>query len=344
MKKRIRDLREADDAALLKSARRRFGIDFISWETTPSGRVPKMKVNGLSSTLHSVRPAALVNLPTAVLDSRALQAEFYLDFWPKNLKSEDERNEFLQRVYDMVHRRLDPRQSRYVADRAFRKSMILSEHVPTDPESRIAQPLFRGPSIHACTVYFGHKLPPAYLEVRSPFDPWAQLKVYLKVSDNGKDLPRSEWRVRLEVTLNSAALQEVMGVSTVRDLIFADYRALAREYFRFARPEPAPLLPKRPRKRAPLMARLAPVYLHRYAQRRALDATKHGNFTQFDDGWVTYKTAPELTRVASAAADEHRRALNRARSAGKSGRPTRHPSTASPCHASARHSPGATAL
>ena len=79
------------------------------------------------------------------------------------------------------------------------------------------------------TLYFGH----ADDKYADPSQPHlASMKLYRKIKDDGKSLPANKWRIRVEVTLNSAGCA-YFGLKRLQDVQAFSFRRLA-PYFQLA--------------------------------------------------------------------------------------------------------------
>jgi hypothetical protein len=170
--------------------------------------------------------------------------------------------------------------------------------------------------IRSHTLYMGERVQPSWAHLQWVPKPTAQVKMYLKTTDQaGLPLARSEWRVRIEVALNGAALKDVLGVSTVGDLLTANFRALGKGYLRLAQASPVagPKIPNR--RRLPVIA-LLNKRLGDLAQEDARQAVKHGNFSRAEAGRIRLQSVPELTSLVTGALREFSRAILRAKKEG----------------------------
>jgi hypothetical protein len=138
------------------------------------------------------------------------------------------------------------------------------------------------------------------------------MRLYIKVTDDvGTPIPRSEWRTRVEVTLNAPALDAVLDVRTVGDLHRAKLRKLGGSYLRLARPVEDP--PRRfgsARSHASFRKSMLAL-LKKKAVRDVVEALRQGNATQHETGMVTYKTVPQLTTPIKTALDNYTRGVAR---------------------------------
>jgi hypothetical protein len=316
----------------MKRMRKKAVLDYVQWTDDRLSRavaIDGVLRQGNWATLHDPRPRSLVLLPSTVLKRPIAGLEFSIDLVAKKAGTDAEQLEELSAVYDLLHRRLAPWKGRFLTPGVRRsyargqKDVMIKYRAPTEAELkgtvllREAWPKVRLPIrrdgrklVRAHTVYFGDKPDPSWSNLPTPPAPCAQVKLYLKVTDDGADLPRNKWRVRMEVTLNAAAIVEVLGVATLHDLQHADMRTLVNEYLRLTSPQPAP-----PKVRMPstVIGAMLISQLRKRAVQDAAAAVRNGNFTQLEEGMITFAPVQDLDRSILAAAGEFQRAMRRAK-------------------------------
>lgn len=257
---RVTDYRVGEDLATLKRMRKKSSIDFVQWTDDAASLLaltPRRK-SGIQSTLHSVGGRVLAGLPDQILDRPVASLEFSIDFVAKLARSDAQQDADLIRTYTLLHRRLAPWKGRFSSTRLTRSDAPASNDLVISgnplagispsgahwfrhtPSRSIKGPKVISGDMRAHTVYFGHRPTPSW-EGWDPH-PGVQVRLYIKVTDKGKAIPRKLWRTRVEVTLNGPPLDNVLGVRSVRDLQTANMRLLVHEYLRLMSPREDPRL------------------------------------------------------------------------------------------------------
>lgn len=335
------DSRIATDLAILNRMRKKTTIDFVQWtDDAQSARaeVDGAKRSGHWATLHDVRPIILVSLPEEVLDRPVAALEFSIDFVAKRAATNRQQLDELIQVYDLLHRRLAPWRG-YQVHPGMRRSAAkgtkdsISSGKPTfgtradgtkwvkgapARSLRVQPPLALGPELIMChTVYFGHKVSPSWHNLEQDAPSMAQVKLYIKVTDNHQPIPRALWRTRMEVTLNAPPLGHVLGVRAMRDLLDADMRKLVKEYLQLYSPQPMRAGKAKFARSEPALAAFLTDRVNGISARDTSAAVADGNFTQLEDGSVEFSPATTLNRSIRSAAEEFQRSLGRAKATGK---------------------------
>ncbi|NCT81833.1 MAG: hypothetical protein GXC94_01695 [Comamonadaceae bacterium] len=234
------------DLQAMKAMRRTSAIDYIKWTDDAESlkhKHPAIKRQGHRATMHDLRGRDLVALPLAIQDRPIAELELSIDFYPGRTATRTATPELMADCYEALFRRLAPWKSGLIADRVGTcDGSPLSRQIYNEPEPKrgesgglliLHRPLedrvgeLRRPTLVAGrlqseTIYYGHKLKESWAHLPTPPEAAAQVKLYCKTTDLGQDLPVSEWRVRVEVTLNRAALAQ-QGIRRVGHL---DQRAL----------------------------------------------------------------------------------------------------------------------
>lgn len=333
------------DVKVLSAMRRSATIDWLQWTdntTSLEFKAKGLKRPGRHSTLHDVTALRLKSLPASVLERPIAGIEVAVDFTPKRATSPEEHVKQLVDTFTVLQRRLIPWNGLYVGNRIYkawfkgdrkgkirsgREEAILLPAVRGDPirirdlrkigivEARVDRDLV----IKAPTFYFGHRPSPDWTDY--PYQPEAcsQVRLYIKVTDDDFPIPRSTWCVRCEVTMNATPVREILGARNVQDLIAAPWHALASQYFVLGRAEPMfraglPLPRQRGRPRggqSSAIVALCRARILELSKRDADVASGDGNFTQREEGSVTFKLEPALTKFMREPLHEFSRSINR---------------------------------
>lgn len=338
------------DDAVLKMSRRKGGIDYLHWLDdidSLRAKVPRSTRRGYWARLDDVRPADLMSLPDKALARPVTLAEMSVDFIPKGVTSVQQQARILIDTYRVLFRRLTSWKGPFIGTRIYCSNgrevdarTLLDNRRSMRCDDKTGQWLFSEPEYdagddellplvadrdvpyviavneefeHCFTIYFGHKVYPSWPYASKAYKPNAQVRLYIKVTDNGKKLPRQQWCVRVEVTLNGPALQEVLGVSTLGGLQGAKLQRLVPLYMQLCRAEPAThrrSVPKALTRSAPYRALLAGEYRH--AEQVARSATRNGNLTAIKSEAVNFKPT-DLTKYLTSSMVEYVRACARKR-------------------------------
>lgn len=193
-------------------------IDYLSI-TTPGrqalpkteGRVlwPKSK-NSSELTIHDPTPADVKSLAIAVPSNSISEVEVSIDIRPKWSCETDERYRLLSNLKAMVAKGLNPKLPQQEGQ-IFRGAY--------NPEHARPAPFNRRIPLPTEQLLYGHR-----------YDP-AQVKVYIKRTDNGQALPPELQCVRIEIRLAGTAL-EAHSLTTASDLLGFSYRRELSRYFR----------------------------------------------------------------------------------------------------------------
>lgn len=352
MKRTTRDNHHDDDRLTLRACVLSFKLDFIKWVNTQESldalrRYPStiegLVRSGVRATLHDVDLPKLRALPAEVTDRPLASVEFTIDMRvptkEAKLLSPDQHLDRLWKVQRMVFRRLAPWTSPHVANRIYsvqgsestslrrghwhrppkqlgvddQGKPVLGIYEGVDPE--LARPrLTRNGKVVSNLLYFGHKVAAQWRSYGSPPAAGAQLRVYVKTSDNHVDLAREEWSVRVEAVVNREYLKVVKpGLQLVGDLCsVTSFRPWLKPLFQLCRPEYRPLDGRRERGTVHRGRLRQPEQVQRYAFRaaatRALRRWERGHCLltsgTADLRWVS---DPDLTeRLMGAVSDFHR--------------------------------------
>lgn len=327
MRKLQTDPRTSTDSALLRRFRKKCSIDFVQWmDDTTSAAIPVPGVHrqGHRATLHNVTPKRLFATNPAILVRPIAGVEIALDFVPKAASTIGEQVDDLIQMFDLLTRRLAPWKGRHLVHRIAtshrrgssctirkaRRHDLDPQVLHHEPESaRLPLPQILGDRVVSATVYYGHKVHPNWKAGKPSTPAQAQARVYIKTTDGGTDLPRNEWRVRMEVTLNPGAAVDVLGACFVGDLHIADYTSIVKTYLRLTTVIPVrqPTFNRVPS--AALRSLLATRVRSRASRDRA-NLLAHGN-TALPDPACNIVVASGLDRSILQAAAELRRAMRR---------------------------------
>lgn len=230
----------------MKAMRRTCVIDYIKWTDDSASLLythPAIRRHGHRATMHDLRGRDLAALPLTIQDRPIAQLELSIDFYPGRTAMRTATPELMADCYEALFRRLAPWKSGLIADRVGtcdgspRSRQIYNEPeqelgesgdpmlLDWTPEDRVGahrRPRLVAGRLKSETIYYGHRLKESWAHLPSPPEAAAQVKLYCKTTDLGQDLPVSEWRVRVEVTLNCAALAQ-LGIRRVGHV---DQRAL----------------------------------------------------------------------------------------------------------------------
>lgn len=324
----FRDKRVEQDVALLKRFSKSCELDFITFKGDALSAMlawPGKRTHGAFVTIHTVRYRNLVGLPSNILTRPIARLELSIDLTPKGSYTPQERLELLGRCQRMLFRRMTPWRAPYIGDRVYvaganrrKRRLIANNNDCTNLPGGLGTKLrVRGAAVtrdvgpdfphldaagspQTATVYYGQKLSPPWAgwPVGSS-NPEAQVRVYIKVTDNGALISPESWTCRMEVTLNGPALTAGFKVSTIGDLTGAPFRRIAHQYLTLRQPLPPSSL------RAQRVLRIAGRGSAWCTGRRAEQMQQAAYETSVDEGafealWsdhlLAYVDVPELTR------------------------------------------------
>lgn len=199
----------------------RSSIDFITISTPGKRDLPPLSGRpawGVAAhyqqlTVHDLQPGDVPLLVRALPEAKILGIEVALDLRPSGRRQGGELDQSLEALFRYVARHLYP----YAAP-----SMATAKTAGFVPGKGMRPFNFRAPN-PAETLYFGFRV-----------DGPAQVKVYVKRKDNGSELNRRLWAVRVEVTLKQSICAE-FGLHGLGDLIGFRFRKLLMPYFRMVR-------------------------------------------------------------------------------------------------------------
>lgn len=349
--------RLAADIEMLKRLRKSVTLDFIKWQDSTDSKhwhpaahtrsqrrnpfkAPILLRQGSNATLHNATASALAALPESVRRCDLAGAEISVDFQAKGCNSEQEQAQLLADALNLLVRRLAPWGCPFISPRIF-----IATGGPEDRAVDSGHPLIRvdargtprllklrphkrlvdvrwpvaiaGSFSHLETIYYGEKVNPTWTDVAHLVNPQIQLRVYIKVEDNDRPLPRDLWRTRVEVVMNGPAIYAVLGARRVGDLLTTSLKALGTRYLKLACAHPSPRTPAR----SP-----TPVHALILARRAQLDmadaeaAAIAGNHLQSQHMGLIFKNKKALNRPIVDALRDYGRSVARAeaRSAGAS--------------------------
>lgn len=337
---KIRDWAVERDLRALSAMRRTCVIDFLQWTDDGASRTyqhPRITRHGHRATMQHLRAADFLALPDAVAMRPIARLEVSVDFFPGRSSTRAEAPGLLANCFEALFRRLAPWNHSAIRSRVFAQGgpgtgrhayleppptygpsgRLLLRHL--DADERLNVPL-RRPALLAGrwtseTVWYGDAVEPSWDHLPIQPAPGAQVRLYCKTTDSGRTLPQSEWRVRVEVTLNGARLAQE-GVINVGHI---DQRTLTAMVSKFillgqatGRKLPAP--PRRDGSMARWMSR----ELHRRAsieQQHALErAPVEGLIATLPHNHlVKFKTVPELMKMVRVPAADFFKPQRRAR-------------------------------
>lgn len=208
------------------------------------------------ATLHDARASRLAELIRLTPHAHVHRLEVFLDFCPRRPASESARQMALADMQDFLLSRLYPWDGAglQLAVRTFSledgsEAMFPREWFPL-ADSEIFT-VCRRPRYDE-TLYFGH----AEHKYADPAQPHlASMKLYRKVKDDGRSLPPSNWRIRVEVTLNAAGCAH-FGLRRLQDVQAFSFRRLA-PYFQLAEPRAESSISKKALRKFPWLAAAA---------------------------------------------------------------------------------------
>lgn len=329
-----------EDFEVLRRMRKSPVIDRIKWvdATKTSGSIPGVKKYGDRVTIQDVNARSLAALAAQVPDAPIALVEIAIDFWPPRSEGSEDRSASLVRAFMALQRRLVPgsgaaQSSRAIAiDRAKPKhrnflhadagriamtasgSVVLRERKPLSP---FVPRRKGGRIVSSHTIYFGHKPKESWSHLPEQPPSMAQVRLYIKTKDQDVALPDNEHRVRLEVTLNGAALVECLGINTISELADVNLRPLATSYLRLASPVAARSMLRVRGRRNLVMQVLLKARVEAIAAADAAGVIENGNFTGIDQGLIDLRTVPRMTELIADALYDYTRAVRRARNSGR---------------------------
>jgi hypothetical protein len=205
------------------------------------------------ATLHDARASRLAALTRLTPHAQVHRLEVFLDFCPRRPVSETSRQTALAVMQDFLLSRLYPWdgpglqlavRTYSLADRS--EAVLPREWFPlADSEMFAVRRLPR----YDETLYFGHA-EDQHANLAQPH--LAYMKLYRKVKDDGTSLPPSKWRIRVEVTLNSAGCA-LFGLKRLQDVQAFSFRRLA-PYFQLVEPRAASPISKKALRKFPWLA------------------------------------------------------------------------------------------
>lgn len=333
--KRI-DASELRDAKILAITKRHAEIDFIKWTDDDASLalvVPGLKRQGLRSTLHDLTAKKFASLPPAILIRPVAAVELAIDFHAFGKVPRSDEVELLIETYMVLHRRLAPWRAPFVGDRIYRnrgpgsQARHLSSKKPLLEQRAdgiwlreyeaptIWRPFVVSSDLRCYTVYFGDTPTPNWANLGWMPEPRAEVRLYIKVTDQRRPIDQKLWRTRVEINLNGAAMAEVLGVRTVGELRETDMRLLATEFLSLMRTRAMTTKPLNKMRRGPLRA-LLQERRQSIADRDAYDGTLQGNYSQFQGGAVEFKPVPKLNIHITSPLREFQRSIQRWKTVG----------------------------
>lgn len=192
-------------------------IDYVSISTPGRQPLPKTtgrvlwpaSKSGRGLTIHDPTPADVESLALAMPSSAITELEVSVDIRAKRACESDERYRLLSSLKVVVAKGLNPKLPPK-RGQPFRGAY--------NPDTKRVAPFNRRIPLPTEQLLYGHR------------NDQAQVKVYTKRTDNGKDLPSQQQCVRVEVRLAGPAL-EAHGLTTARDLLGFSYRKELSPYF-----------------------------------------------------------------------------------------------------------------
>lgn len=324
------------DLKTLKRMRKSVVIDRVKWVDRDTRRSrashPRVLQKGARFTLHDLAPKDLARVSTAAPDAEIALVEFSYDLKPKNFCSDDEQARLLRETYLVLQRRLVPASGPFMTARTFRtnrpqphRGELLIRRESKPKLSLSGQPLFRDPpqrslaisslssaGLKKChTIYWGDKPRETWSHSKKRQKGGAQVRLYIKTADHGAPLPREDWHVRVEITLNGPALIASVGARNVGDLASVNLRKLATTYLSMSRPLAVPVRVRV--KSNPIFTEMFNRRFRSVADQDAKLATINGNFTQFEGGMVSFRKVPSLTELVADALYEYSRSVRKHR-------------------------------
>ena len=312
----------------------------------------KAKQLGKRWTLHDLRLPDLKKIPPEV-HSKPLDAlELSVDFYPRmgRALSEQALLQALGECQEMLSRRLAPWQAEGVGERIFRVEgagavQTGKKHLAKDIEVKthpgLGTPFATGwhdavpPSlprrtptgVWSTTIYYGHD--PRFAGTLTTghsgnkateanlTDPQAQIRLYVKTYDRSAPIAKqADWRTRMEVTFNRAALlaQGRSSINVVGDLLRPCLRPLVNKYLKLTvgQVDQKSIVQMRKatggRKKLPPVQQAIRADVASRAAREALRAQVAGSLTVGPADNTTYKAAARLNRKIGEAAGQFHRA------------------------------------
>lgn len=281
-------------------------IDYVTFELDETQDLPirvegkiKRHDSGKGFTVHDPTPSDLLVLAGYKL----VRVEVAIDLWPKRSVAKVERSHQLVLIHRFVCSRLwsfdgpgiYPVYRVSPAPGESYKPKYLDEH--GDAEG------WRLPLTHE-TLYQGHRYDYRWQRLNVPS--WAQVKLYLKLVDQGQDLSEEQRRVRTEVTIAQEGLH-VLKISSTADLLKFNYRELS-VYFRLLQPSPVTLKPHPNRRRIARKDQVASPFIRavrRHARevlcQLALDEATHAGMMSLVNGEYGRRVSLGVTHRDAAA-------------------------------------------
>lgn len=195
-------------------------IDFVTFETPGRFDLPDIdgkakwpaQEHGTVLTVHDPSPSDIVKLAARVAEARIVKLEVAVDARPKSAANDTESSEALERLFFQLVAGLAP--SGPAVNKKPNRFMAWF-----DPRKRRPLPFNKRRPEVVTTIYWGHRDDPA------------QVKLYVKRTDQRKHLPWQRWVTRVEVTLAETGLAK-HGLERLGDLIGFRYRKELSAYFR----------------------------------------------------------------------------------------------------------------
>lgn len=271
--------------------------------------------------MHNLRALELLALPKSVRSRPLAALELSIDFYPRGAPTPEAAHVLMADCFEVLFRRLAPWKSGLIRNlvrasggrRQIRNlyeepapmwsasgELLIPGWAPGDHLGRAFRPELIDGRVRSETIYYDKPIEESWAHYQIQPEPGAQVKLYYKTTDCGQELPASQWRVRVEVTLNGAALAQ-RGVHRLEDIDQTALTAITGEFILLGRVVATELRSPR-RRRKNLMGDWMARELHRrhqHSQARAIElaSTEGMVATMPRDDLLRFKTAPALMNM-----------------------------------------------